>query len=77
LENLYVVSSTGVERDDRAWLKFAPLTWIPFDPRLIDDALLDDGERAWLADYHRECRSRLAPHLSAKELARLDRWLRD
>ncbi|MBI5445401.1 MAG: M24 family metallopeptidase [Deltaproteobacteria bacterium] len=75
LESLYLVTETGEEVDGRKWLCLVPLTWIPFDPRLIDLELLDETERAWLQVYHRGCLERLEPHLSADEAAGLRRRL--
>jgi Xaa-Pro aminopeptidase len=36
------------------FLEFETLSKLPIDPRLIDAALLDASETAWLADYHKE-----------------------
>jgi len=73
LENLYVVREQQSARaEPQGWLEFFPLTWIPFDRRLIDEALLDGPERAWLHWYHDECRRRLEPFLSAEENRKLD-----
>jgi len=77
LENLYIIDDTGNEKDGRTWLKFTPLTWIPFDLRLIDDALLTVDEREWLAHYHAECRERLAPLLTDEERSALERVLKE
>jgi Xaa-Pro aminopeptidase len=75
LEGLYLVREEGPETDGRKWLGFTPLTWTPFDPRLIDEGLLDDRERGWVRSYHAECLERLGPHLSAEENAQLRRTL--
>jgi Xaa-Pro aminopeptidase len=66
LENLYVVEEAlGFPRHPagKRWLRFSPLTLIPFDPRLIDWARLSGEERQWLADYHRLVWENLAPRL--------------
>lgn len=75
LEGLYLVIDTGAESDGRKWLGFRPLTWIPFDPKLIDTDLLDDRERAWLSEYHQGCIERLRDHLSRDEAAQLNDML--
>jgi Xaa-Pro aminopeptidase len=54
------------------FLAFETLTLCPIDRRCIDLGLLRQDERAWLDDYHRTVRERLAPLLDG---AALD-WLR-
>ncbi|NJK63576.1 MAG: aminopeptidase P family protein [Synechococcaceae cyanobacterium SM2_3_1] len=51
LENLYEVKAIP-ERE--GWLQFSPLTWIPFDPQLIEPGLLPTQEKHWLHDYHQQ-----------------------
>lgn len=75
LEGLYRVAEVDSEVDGRRWLGFEPLTWIPFDPVLIDRDLLSDAERTWLAAYHAECLARLTPHLRPEEREELGRLL--
>jgi len=75
LESLYQVVDTGAESDGRRWLGFEALTWIPFDPALVDPDLLPDREREWLARYQQDCVEKLRPHLSADESAELAGWL--
>jgi Xaa-Pro aminopeptidase len=41
-----------VESKHAGFLEFETLSRLPIDPRLIDDSLLTDAEKAWLADYH-------------------------
>ena len=73
LENLYVVRElVSADEQPPGWLEFFPLTWIPFEGRLIDAALLDEPERAWLDWYHDECKRRVEPYLSAEENRKLD-----
>ncbi len=55
LENLYAVVETGGTIEGRKALGFRPLTWIPFDDRLIAPELLTPAERDWLERYHEEC----------------------
>lgn len=75
LEGLYLVADRGTDAEGRRWLGFEPLTWIPFDPSLIDAALLDETERAWVRRYHDGCLERLGPYLSAEEREELGRLL--
>ena len=48
IENLCTVAADGAQKD---WLRVVPLTFSPLDARLIDDAMLDAGERAFLDAY--------------------------
>ena len=68
IENLLVVRKgadlTGA--DDRDMLDFETITWVPIERRLIDLALLDAEERAWVDGYHRLCRDKLAPRVDAE-----------
>ncbi|HSH70957.1 MAG TPA: M24 family metallopeptidase, partial [Deferrisomatales bacterium] len=75
LESLYRVVDRGDDADGSRWLAFEPLTWIPFEPGLVDDALLDPRERQWLEGYQNECLERLRPHLSERQAAGLRAWL--
>jgi Xaa-Pro aminopeptidase len=75
LENLYVV----VADDDmpphpsgKRWLRFEPLTLIPFDKRLIDWEQLTPEELAWLTRYHQHVRETIEPLLPDDDHA----WLR-
>ena len=76
LENLYVV----VPDDDmpphpsgKGWLRFEPLTLIPFDQRLIDQEQLSAAEAAWLDQYHERVLQTMGPLLASEHRA----WLRD
>lgn len=66
IENLVVVQEGAAPEggDDRKWLEFATLTWVPIERKLVDPALLDPGERAWLNAYHEQVEARLAPRVS-------------
>ncbi len=75
LENLYRVAEAGAGPDGGRWLGLESLTWIPFDPALIDRELLEPAERAWLDAYQAGCAERLSPLLSAGERTALDAWL--
>ncbi len=71
-ENLVVVRPPEVpEGGDRPMLSFETLTLAPIDRRMIDLALLDAGERAWLDAYHARVAVNLAPLLDADA----GRWL--
>ncbi len=55
----------------KPFLRFETLTLAPFDTRLLDPALLDAGERAWLNAYHARVLAEVGPKLDAPERA----WL--
>lgn len=78
LENLYtvVVDSSKPAFEGKAWLKFEPLTWVPFEKRLIDFAALNPEERAWLKKYYDQILEKLSPTLSAEENAWLQKQCR-
>ena len=57
--------------DDRDFLCFETLTFVPIDRRLILPDMLDADERAWLDSYHRTCLDKLGTRVSGS--ARL--WL--
>ncbi len=72
LENLIVVESAPTlpgGDDDRVQLQFETLTFVPFDRRLIEVAMLAPGERAWLNAYHAQVLASLGARLSADALA--------
>lgn len=75
LENLYLFVPHRVDGSERPWLRLEPLTWIPFDPALVDPRLLDPPEAAWLQAYHRGCLERLGPLLPEEERRELEALL--
>lgn len=60
IENLYVVKDLNKVVDGKRYFGFEPLTWVPFDERLIDRAELTKAELAWLDHYQAESARRLA-----------------
>lgn len=71
LENLYLIAEDRVDDLGVQWLRFEPLTFIPFDERLIDRDLLDARETAWLDEYTNRVREELAQELAPEEAAAL------
>jgi Xaa-Pro aminopeptidase len=72
IENLAVVRPPETpEGGERPMLGFETLTLAPIDRRLIDPALLDADERAWLNAYHARVLAELTP-LVEPDVAR---WL--
>ena len=75
LEGLYRVVDSGSESDGARWLAFEPLTWIPFEPELVDEARLDPDELEWLGQYQAGCLERLQPLLPEDQAVELRAWL--
>ena len=76
LENLYVVAPDDdmpPHPSGKGWLRFEPLTLIPFDQRLIDREQLSNVEAAWLDQYHERVLQTMEPLLASEHRA----WLRD
>ena len=74
LENLYVVmpdDDMPPHPSGKGWLRFEPLTLIPFDQRLIDREQLSPVEAAWLDHYHERVRQTMEPLLASEHRA----WL--
>ncbi|SFR43309.1 Xaa-Pro aminopeptidase [Yoonia tamlensis] len=65
IENLIVTvpAPALAGADARDMLAFDTLTYVPFDRRLIDVALLSDAERDWIDQYHRQTIGLLASDL--------------
>ena len=62
-ENLLLVQPAEVAGASKPFLRFETLSLAPFDRRLIDAALLDEGERAWLNAYHARVLNEVGPQL--------------
>jgi Xaa-Pro aminopeptidase len=72
IENLVLVEPRDIAGAEGEYLGFATLTHAPIDRRLIDLALLDAGERAWVDGYHAHVRAVLAPLLDSDDRAWLE-----
>lgn len=78
IENLYVVQAVppvevSMPPSPRLpWYQFESLTYIPFDPQLIDVRRLDARQREWLDRYHHTTLTQLAPRLTAEEVSWLE-----
>ncbi|MCB2291388.1 aminopeptidase P family protein [Clostridium sp. CS001] len=53
------------------FLRFEAITYYPIDLAGIDVAMLDESEKQWLNDYHKDVYAKLAPSLNEEEKA----WL--
>jgi Xaa-Pro aminopeptidase len=67
-ENLVVVTEAEDAGGDRPMLGFEALTLVPFDRRLVQVDLLDDGELDWVNAYHERVRRSLGPLLAEDDL---------
>jgi Xaa-Pro aminopeptidase len=65
LENLLLVQPADLLAAAKPFLCFETLTLAPFDRRLIDAAMLDHGEIAWLDAYHARVLREVGPSLAA------------
>ena len=65
LENLLLVQEAELPSANKPFLRFETLSLAPFDRRLLDPALLDQSELAWLNAYHARVFNKVAPHLDA------------
>ncbi|HUB12471.1 MAG TPA: aminopeptidase P family protein [Acetobacteraceae bacterium] len=63
LENLLLVQPAELPDATKPFLRFETLTLAPFDTRLIDPAMLEAGERAWLDVYHARVLAEVGPGL--------------
>lgn len=59
-ENLAVVRES-VETEFGKFREFETLTVCPFDTRVLEPSLLDEGEKSWLNAYHARVEKELAP----------------
>jgi Xaa-Pro aminopeptidase len=68
LENLLLVTPPAtVQGGERQMLGFETLTLAPFDRRLIDMALIEPAEIAWLDAYHARVRKVIGPALTGAD----------
>ncbi|MEG4343461.1 aminopeptidase P family protein [Microcoleus sp. A003_D6] len=71
IENLYVVREMP-SKNATVWYGFEPLTYIPFERKLIDADRLSQTQLAWLNNYHAAVVEKLSPVLDAATIA----WLK-
>ena len=77
LENLLLVGKADLPGATKPFLRFETLTLAPFDTRLLDPALLDASERAWLNAYHARVLAEIGPSLDAATRAWLTQACRE
>jgi Xaa-Pro aminopeptidase len=61
IENLIIVERRVVPGAEREMHGFETITFCPYERALIDKALLDPGEMAWINAYHREVFAKIGP----------------
>jgi len=71
LENLLLVRVAELTGASKPFLRFETLSLAPFDKQLLDPAMLDTFELAWLNAYHARVLAEVGPQLDAKARA----WL--
>jgi Xaa-Pro aminopeptidase len=72
LENLLLVQPADLPGTSKPFLRFETLTLAPFDRRLIEPAMLDAAELAWLNAYHARVQREVGPHLDPSLLPWLE-----
>jgi Xaa-Pro aminopeptidase len=72
IENLVLVVPRELPGGDRAMLGFETLTLAPIERRMIDPALLTQGEKKWLNQYHARVTEILGPELEGEDRAWLE-----
>ena len=77
LENLLLVQQADMPSASKPFLRFETLTLAPFDRQLIDPAMLDRSELAWLNQYHARVLEEVGPHLNAEPRAWLEAACRE
>ncbi|MGH6719233.1 MAG: M24B family metallopeptidase, partial [Alphaproteobacteria bacterium] len=76
IENLVLVVEDGAGAGGRPMRAFETLTRAPIDRALVDTAMLDAAETAWLDRYHADVRAIVAPQVDPSTRAWLERATR-
>ena len=71
IENLVKIEEAQTEFNfgGKTFMRFAPLTLVPIETKLMDVAMMSEREVAWVNSYHATVRERVAPRLEGKEQA--------
>jgi len=70
-ENLSVVETVRIGEFQTEMLTLTPITFVPFDIRLMKKELLSEEEKLWINNYHMQVREIVKEHLSDFEIS----WL--
>lgn len=73
IESMFIINDMGqtTEPDKTPVYGFAPLTYIPFDKRLINKRMLNNDQLMWIQSYHVKVVEKLTPLLTSSEA----KWL--
>lgn len=66
IENL-ILTKEWKKTVDGAFLEFETVTLCPYDWEAIDESLLTDEEKQWIAEYHKRVYDTLSPYLNEEE----------
>jgi Xaa-Pro aminopeptidase len=66
IENLILTVALDIAGAEKDMLGFETLTFAPYERALIDTAMLDVGEIAWIDAYHAKVRDVVAPQLAGE-----------
>lgn len=71
IENLILVRPVAAETE-REMFEFENLTWAPIDRNLVETAIMDDNELAWLNAYHAQVFEKISPLMDGDALGWLE-----
>lgn len=66
IENIVVVED-DIETESGSFMRFSNLSYAPIDLRAIDSDILNQEEKKWLNDYHKEVYDKIVPYLDQEE----------
>lgn len=72
IENLIVVEERAIPGGERTIYGFETITWCPYERALIENALLDAGEIAWIDAYHAQVWEKLSGSVNGEAKAWLE-----
>jgi len=73
IENLIVVEERRIPGGERTIYGFETITWSPYERALIDKAMLDAGEIAWIDAYHAKVWEKIGPLVEDEAKAWLEK----
>lgn len=75
LENVLIIkkADTKFNFGGKGYLAFEPITWVPYQNKLIDVSMLTPAEVDWVNNYHIACREKLRPYLKGVDLEWLEK----
>lgn len=66
IENL-ILTKEWKKTVDGVFLEFETVTLCPYDWEAIDESLLTEEEKQWIAEYHKRVYDTLSPYLNEEE----------